>query len=404
MQQTKGETNVCKTPRVVYVKGHQVEVACQKCSQCSFNRRKDLAGRNIAESKFSVASWTMTLTYGRDEDDNVDHLRAAVLTYSDVQSFLKLLRWHGYRFSYTVSGEFGSLEGRAHWHLVIHWKNEPPPRCGFMGFKETQEWHDKVPWSTQDRPVRFNWWRLGEDGKPASEWWPWGYVETAHMTYEGVHYMLKYITKNENDKQAQGRLSMSTNPILGAEFLENLAEKHVGLGIVPQTPSYQFAEIKDREGNTEVFWLAAGSAALDLYLNHFVLAWREVYGDKPIPHSPFVEKWVDKQAKDSWPPIQYRGAVPIGRAPDVKEPDVRMLRPPVPVPQDYESFMHSGEVRKDEETGHYKYVGPGGLTLFYTRTIGGKSKWRNVPGAVVDASLIAPQPLVTSRPKRSASR
>ena len=48
-----------------------------------------------------------------------DHIRAAVLTYSDVQKYFKRLRKTVGKFKYLVAGEYGEEKGRAHWHAIL---------------------------------------------------------------------------------------------------------------------------------------------------------------------------------------------------------------------------------------------------------------------------------------------
>ena len=110
------------------------QVACRNCWQCRADRINDWVGRCIAESKTAVASHAITLTYGRvhlstenDAYGDAEHPRAAVLTYSDVQKYFKLLRRHGYPLRYFAVGEYGSLKGRAHWHIIAFWQDKAPP-------------------------------------------------------------------------------------------------------------------------------------------------------------------------------------------------------------------------------------------------------------------------------------
>ena len=109
------------------------EVACHQCWQCVRRRIDDWQGRCIAESLTSRAAHVVTLTYGRDRRYGAaDHLQAAVLTYSDVQRFLKHLRGYGDRAAkkhpvrYFCCGEYGHMKGRAHWHCLLFWQGEVP--------------------------------------------------------------------------------------------------------------------------------------------------------------------------------------------------------------------------------------------------------------------------------------
>lgn len=121
-------------------------VACRKCWQCLEHKIDNWVGRCIAESKTSVASAFITLTYGRDEHGNESHVRAAVLTYSDVQKYFKQLRNRGVKLRYLVVGELGSAKGRAHWHVLVFFPKTVPD--GFWDYGRNS-WHPAV----REQPV-----------------------------------------------------------------------------------------------------------------------------------------------------------------------------------------------------------------------------------------------------------
>lgn len=83
-------------------------VPCRNCWQCRKDRVDDWIGRCIAESQFSTKVYSVTLTY-REGTPN-----SATLVYSDVQKFLKLLRFDQYKVRYFCAGEYGTKKGRAH--------------------------------------------------------------------------------------------------------------------------------------------------------------------------------------------------------------------------------------------------------------------------------------------------
>ncbi|TIS17093.1 MAG: hypothetical protein E5X07_34615, partial [Mesorhizobium sp.] len=152
-----------------------IEVACHKCWQCRENRINDWVGRCIAESKTARATHSITLTYGRDDAGIEDHLRAALLTYSDVQKYLKRLRKDGYPCRYFVAGEYGSEKGRAHWHLIIFWQ-------------------DRVPEHELNRRFLQKHWTHG-----------WSHWELP--SYASIRYVMKYISKDIGVAERQGHVS-----------------------------------------------------------------------------------------------------------------------------------------------------------------------------------------------------
>lgn len=250
---------MCIAPITVYVgkRGQKVpiESACHECWQCRANAINDWVGRNIAETKTSKACHAVTLTYGRDERGEVDNINAAVLTYSDVQKYLKLLRFNGYPVRYFVTGEFGSKKGRAHWHIMLYWQGKVPPHVLDKNFSEP---HWKHGWSFWTKP-----------GPHA------------------VRYNCKYIQKDMGDAERQGHLAMSKKPPLGAVYFRQLAETYVQQGIAPQTLHYSFPDVRDRHEQPIQFLLGGRSA--ELFLDEYLAAWAWVHPTKEHPRSELLD-------------------------------------------------------------------------------------------------------------------
>lgn len=252
-------------------------VACRNCELCRYNRVKDWAGRNIAQSKVSAASFAVTLTYGPQLDENrmpikgrSDHIRAAVLTYSDVQKFLKYLRWLGYPCDYFITGELGGLKSRTHWHVIMHFR-------------------DRVP--THELGVNFSDRHVNERGQLFShevcKAWPHGFMFWKKAAFEDVFYNCKYILKDEGDEAAQRKPGMSKKPPIGAEYFLQWADKHVEHHLAPQKLEYWFPEIRKKDGTSLIFKLSGRTA--EMFLQRFIDRWKEVHGDKPRPRSDLVD-------------------------------------------------------------------------------------------------------------------
>ena len=235
-----------------------VEVPCRKCWQCEENRISDWVGRCIAESETAVATSSITLTYGGG-----DHERAAVLTYSDVQKWLKLLRWHKYPLRYLAVGEYGSAKGRAHWHVLAFWLDQVPP-------------HD-----TAERFMERHWphgWSHWEEPSPAS-----------------IRYVCKYITKDARRQQQQGYLSMSKRPPLGTDYFHRLAARYVAQGLAPQEGWFWFGHVLDQHQGTPVrFYMTP--AVRDRFCQSFLDQWAERWGGHP-PVSQLIEDYCDRAAR-----------------------------------------------------------------------------------------------------------
>jgi hypothetical protein len=240
------------------------EVACRECWQCRSRKINDWVGRNIAESRTAVASHSITLTYGRDDDGNADHLRAAVLTYSDVQKYLKSLRADGFPLRYFVVGEYGSQKGRAHWHMMAYWQ-------------------ERVPDHDLDKRFEEKHWPHG-----------WSHFELPHKN--SIRYVCKYIQKDIGKEERQGHLAMSKKPPLGADYFRDLADWYVENQLAPQDAVYTFDECRDENGKRIPFHLMGRS--LDLFLARYSYRWKQVHPDRHPPVSELLEEFEDRQTPE----------------------------------------------------------------------------------------------------------
>lgn len=242
------------------------QVACHKCWQCRRRKIDDWQGRCIAEGKHCAAVHAVTLTYGRDRHyDAVDHVKAAVLTYSDVQKYLKSWRAEGYAVRYFVVGEYGPMKGRAHWHILLFW-----------GFH--------VPERELGKNIECPMWEHGHS------YWQMGTPET-------VAYVCKYIAKEvageEADELRQYHMGLSKYPPLGDAYFRLLARQHVLQRLAPQDLFYSFDGVLDSKGKKKKFVIQGVSR--ENFLRYFTEGWWDLWGDHP-PNSELLEAFDDDQA------------------------------------------------------------------------------------------------------------
>lgn len=257
------------------------EIACRECWQCRENRINDWVGRCIAESETAVSTHSVTLTYGGG-----DHARAAVLTYSDVQKYVKLLRRHGYPVRYFAVGEYGSAKGRSHWHLVLFWQTRRVPE------------HE-----------------LG--GRFSESHWKHGYSYWEKPSAGSFRYVCKYIQKDLADAEHQGLVAMSKQPPLGDAYFRRLARTYVKQGLAPQKPFYRFPEVVEPNGLATEFYMRGKT--LDNFCRSFLDQWAAGPGGHP-PVSDLIEDYLDREALraqevDS-PPWRPRQSYPWVATPD----------------------------------------------------------------------------------------
>lgn len=241
-------------------------INCRKCWQCRERKVDDWVGRCVAESKIAASSHSITLTYGQSESGSVDHLRAAILTYSDVQRMFWHLRADGYKFKYFAVGEYGSMKGRSHWHLVMFWEGEAPPHE--LSTTSAKRFHNK--------------------------YWPHGFQHWEKPNAKSIRYVCKYLQKDIGKDERQGHLAMSKKPPLGHEYFQRLALKYVDQGLAPQTLEYKFNEIRNADRSPKKFIMSGVTA--QNFLRKYVDEWDRKHGWKTMPNSELVEEYLDAEA------------------------------------------------------------------------------------------------------------
>lgn len=241
--------------------------SCRDCWQCHEYVRNDWAGRIIAESKTTPYTYFVRLSYGADETGDMYHLRTAILTYSDVQKFIKRMRsWHKGSFRYFVAGEYGGKKGRAHWHFVM--------------FTDTPI-----------KDVKF------KDNYFTHKTWPAGFSYWEKFETKNAYYAAKYVRTDGKDELEVGRHNSSLKPPLGDQFIRNLAQKYVDSGLAPQDLKYTFPDVKIKKtGKRRQFRLRDVSA--DNFLDYYIEAWCSKHPVNEMPPSELVMGRMDGKAAE----------------------------------------------------------------------------------------------------------
>lgn len=351
-------------------------VACHECWQCRNAKVDDWVGRCIAESRTSAATNAITLTYGRDKQvksityGEAEHERAIVLTYSDVQKWLKKLRFNGFPLRYFVTGEYGSRKGRSHWHVIVFWL-------------------DKAPEHKLDEMF-------------AEKHWEHGHSMWTAPQYANFRYNTKYILKDMGEAERQGHLSMSKKPPLGAEYFARLARRYAQEGLAPQGDAeqapehgwdgwslgrfqYTFPEAVRENGSRVIFHLRDTSERL--FLQAYVDAWRELQGGKPMPSSKLVQEFLEP---GSWKAVEGRNVVPLARETlRARKAEYQPVRSPK-TDEDYQRLIAAihrdtgRQLPQDEWVRLMQGQGVGFVealgTYVYQRADGGRWLWRLMEG------------------------
>lgn len=200
--------------------GRDVETKCRRCSSCRDQWRKLWVGRFTAEAATSKAVWFVTLTYGGGDELNAAH----VLDYRDVQRFWKMLRKLGFRFVYTVVGEYGTEGMRAHWHAMVFWETEPP----------------KWPLNVRTGDERFRTRTRFVANEEAARCWPHGFLqaELPRSKQAAASYMMKYLDKPGVEK----KFRFSRGRAIGWRCIEDYGRRCArnGGGLWPGEPFAYF--------------------------------------------------------------------------------------------------------------------------------------------------------------------
>lgn len=242
-----------------------MQVSCRECKQCRASYVSDWVGRCIAESKTAAHTHVVTLTYGLDDHYQVDHMRAKMLTYSDVVQYLKRLRAYTKGLRYFCTGEYGSRKGRAHWHLIIFWQGDP----------------------IEDIRLRERYLHEGSNGRKL---WDRGFSFWDEADYHSVDYAVKYILKGE-DWQPY-RMACSVKPPLGFEYFKVLARRYVEQGLSPQNNYYYFADVRQKDGTLREFYLRGVSR--EYFCEAFRQQWELKYQNRDWPQSELMDEYIDE--------------------------------------------------------------------------------------------------------------
>lgn len=234
-------------------------VACRVCWQCVENYVNDWVGRCTAESKVSVKTNVVTLTYGRGQYDEVLHERAVLLTYSDVQKYIKLLRWHGHPCRYFAVGEYGKEKGRAHWHVILFWQKAP------IKIKKLRS-------------------------RIMQQHWPHGTSYFDDVDFRSLRYAVKYMRKDLTSGK-QAHFAMSKKPPIGAEYFRQRAWKFAEAHLSPQDLKYSFGEVRPNGVRREYYMTGK---TVDIFFEEYLRAWAVLHGGHE-PYSEVLENWRDSR-------------------------------------------------------------------------------------------------------------
>lgn len=229
-----------------------VNVPCGKCIPCLMNKRAEWCFRLEQEHRVSKSAHFVTLTYDQK------HLRTDnSLDKRDLQLYLKRLRKKDetQRIRYYAVGEYGSKNGRPHYHIILFNSNETD--------------------------IRLSW----IDSKGA----PIGLVHVGTVNGASIAYVIKYIIQKQfhNDEKEKPFATMSRRYGIGGHYLsDNMVRWHrendANYVVRPGGEKGKLSRFyRDKIWYNQVDRLRIGKAAL-LYANDQEASanryWQEAFG------------------------------------------------------------------------------------------------------------------------------
>ncbi|QIR82318.1 replication initiator protein [Chicken microvirus mg6_218] len=205
-----------------------VPVPCGKCIECLSQKGSEWSYRVMREfDYYGRIGCVMSLTY-----DNAHLPVDGSVNRRDLQLFLKRLRKHiaPVKLRYFGCAEYGILNGRPHYHLVV------------------------IGWQPDDlvfvRRSKKN--TMLYRSKTVEKIWSQGICAVAAVTADSVKYSAKYMQKiyfDETSDRTPPFLTMSTHPGFGAfEALDRVKSDSIYVnGVRKKVPRY-YLKVAEREG------------------------------------------------------------------------------------------------------------------------------------------------------------
>lgn len=209
-----------------------IGLPCGNCPECWQKASNEWATRCYLESKHYSRNCVITLTYDDEHCDNELHKR-------DYQLFLKRLRKQlTQKIKYFVSGEYGDLKGRPHYHMII------------FGFCPEDLVFLK---KTKRGTALYN-------SKFLESLWPHGFVVVdPNITREACFYSAKYLQKLVSQKGVQHKQPPFVQMSKGiaqkeADEFDPFDDQNVYInGRRYKAPRYFFKRFRKRKGDVQYF-------------------------------------------------------------------------------------------------------------------------------------------------------
>lgn len=172
---------------------YYITVPCGKCIECAKQISNEWAFRICDEARMYEQNCCLTLTY-----DNEHLPTGGLLSKRDHQLFLKRFRKAiaPRRIRYFLSGEYGSLRGRPHYHVIVF--GYYPPDCVYKFTRNGRDFYTS---------------------EFISSVWQNGQILVGELDMHTAFYTAKYLQKAiDFGKEVKPYVCMSRRPGIGGEL------------------------------------------------------------------------------------------------------------------------------------------------------------------------------------------
>ena len=230
------------------------------CRDCRQRTTRDWSIRAYHENQLHERSCWVHPTYAPEK-------RPVGLSRRDSQLFFKALRNAGHRFRYFGCGEYGSLKGAPHFHIMLF---------------GTDFRSDQYPWTRKNGHLLYR--------SPSLEkCWPHGHILVGDVTPQSAAYTAGYI-----DKKLNGRLADEINPETGLKPYERL-DSYTG-EVVQVKPEFTIASGKPGIGHD---WLMK-------YVHEVYPADTVVMNGREYPVPRYYDKICEREFPQLWEEVKQK--------------------------------------------------------------------------------------------------
>lgn len=222
-----GKRSLCFDPHKA-IPGSELKIPCGKCMGCRIDRSQQWGTRLMHEKLFHQESCMLLVTY--DNEHLPEH---GTLVPLDIKKLMKALNdklgpalreKYGQGIRYFLCGEYGDINGRPHYHVIIFGAD----------FHEDRKYYKKTKGGHQ----LFR-------SPSLTKLWGKGNIDIGNVTQESCEYVARYILKKVNGDRAIDRYSridettgewymlhpefirMSNRPGIGSLFFDDPANSNM---------------------------------------------------------------------------------------------------------------------------------------------------------------------------------